>query len=254
MTQSYNLSQLANNLNTAGQLDATDGLVNAVPAANGGTGQSTYTVGDILYASGATALARLPDVATGNVLISGGVGAAPSYGKVNLTTAISGTLPIANGGTNGSATPTAGAVIYGTGTAYAATAAGTTGQLLTSQGSGVPIWSTVTGVTKFTSGLLAVPTAAGQYFTVAHGLGATPRQVRVVGYCNTASYGYSVGDEVELVISCADNGNVQVLPYANATNVGYFSGSAMVVGNLTNSYAATIINNTNWRIKVYAML
>lgn len=41
MTQAYNLSQLANNLNTAGQLDATDGLVNAVPVANGGTGGST---------------------------------------------------------------------------------------------------------------------------------------------------------------------------------------------------------------------
>lgn len=41
MTQAYNLSQLANNLNTAGQLDATDGLVNAVPLVNGGTGATT---------------------------------------------------------------------------------------------------------------------------------------------------------------------------------------------------------------------
>jgi hypothetical protein len=43
MTQAYNLSQLANNLNTSGQLDATDGLVNAVPIANGGTGASTQS-------------------------------------------------------------------------------------------------------------------------------------------------------------------------------------------------------------------
>lgn len=41
MTQAFNLSQLANNLNTSGQLDATDGLVNAVPIANGGTNAST---------------------------------------------------------------------------------------------------------------------------------------------------------------------------------------------------------------------
>lgn len=40
MTQAFNLSQLANNLNSSGQLDATDGLVNAVPIANGGTGAS----------------------------------------------------------------------------------------------------------------------------------------------------------------------------------------------------------------------
>jgi hypothetical protein len=41
MTQAYNLSQLANNLNSSGQLDATDGLVNSVPIANGGTGASS---------------------------------------------------------------------------------------------------------------------------------------------------------------------------------------------------------------------
>lgn len=41
MTQAYNLSQLANNLNSSGQLDAQDGLVNAVPIANGGTSAST---------------------------------------------------------------------------------------------------------------------------------------------------------------------------------------------------------------------
>lgn len=41
MTQAYNLSQLANNLDSSGRLDATDGLVNAVPVANGGTAAST---------------------------------------------------------------------------------------------------------------------------------------------------------------------------------------------------------------------
>lgn len=41
MTQAFNLSQLANNLNSSGQLDASDGLVNSLPVANGGTGAST---------------------------------------------------------------------------------------------------------------------------------------------------------------------------------------------------------------------
>jgi len=54
-------------------------------------------------------------------------------------------LSIANGGTNGSATPTAGAVPYGTGTAYAFTAAGTTGQVLTSNGSSAPTWAAASG-------------------------------------------------------------------------------------------------------------
>jgi hypothetical protein len=41
----------------------------------------------------------LAGVATGNALISGGIGVAPSYGKIGLTTHVSGVLPVANGGT-----------------------------------------------------------------------------------------------------------------------------------------------------------
>ena len=41
MTQSYNLSQLANNLNTSGQVLAASGLSGATSIANGGTGATT---------------------------------------------------------------------------------------------------------------------------------------------------------------------------------------------------------------------
>src|SRR3989338_1191424 len=81
------------------QIDLTNGVTGALPATNGCTGQSTYAVGDILYASAATVLSKLADVATGNALISGGVGVAPSWGKIDLTTHVSGILPTANGGT-----------------------------------------------------------------------------------------------------------------------------------------------------------
>jgi hypothetical protein len=73
-----------------------------VPATAGGTGQTSYAVGDLLYANTTTTLAKLADVATGNALISGGVGVAPSWGKIGLTTHVSGILPVANGGTNAS--------------------------------------------------------------------------------------------------------------------------------------------------------
>jgi hypothetical protein len=56
-------------------------------------------------------------------------------------------LAIAYGGTNSSATPTAGGSAYGTGTAYAFTAAGTAGQVLLSNGSSAPTWSGVSGGT-----------------------------------------------------------------------------------------------------------
>jgi hypothetical protein len=126
------------------------GLSATLVATSGGTGQSSYAVGDILYASTTTALSKLADVATGNALISGGVGVAPSWGKIGLTTHVSGTLPIANGGTNATATPTAGGAVYGTGTAYAITAAGTAGQVLTSNGASAPTWGAAPTATAVT--------------------------------------------------------------------------------------------------------
>jgi hypothetical protein len=70
-----------------------------IGAIYGGTGFGSYTVGDLLFADTSTSLAKLADVAVGNALISGGVGSAPSYGKIGLATHVSGTLPVANGGT-----------------------------------------------------------------------------------------------------------------------------------------------------------
>lgn len=74
-------------------------LTNALPATSGGTGQTGYTTGDLLVATTGTTVGKLSDVATGSVLISGGVGVAPAYGKVGLTTHVVGTLPVTNGGT-----------------------------------------------------------------------------------------------------------------------------------------------------------
>ena len=59
-------------------------------------------------------------------------------------------LPIASGGTNSTATPTSGGVGYGTGTAHAYTAVGTTGQVLTSNGSGAPTWASAPSPTGST--------------------------------------------------------------------------------------------------------
>jgi hypothetical protein len=123
----------------------------AIAAVYGGTGLTSYAIGDLVYADTTTTLAKLADVATGNALISGGVGAAPSWGKIGLATHVSGTLPVANGGTNSTATPTNGGVAYGTGTAYAFNSAGTSGQLLTSAGAGVPTWTSQSSITAGTA-------------------------------------------------------------------------------------------------------
>jgi hypothetical protein len=81
------------NQNTTG---TAAGLSATLVATSGGTGQSSYAVGDLLYASTTTALSKLSDVATGNALISGGVSTAPSWGKIGLATHVSGNLPVTN--------------------------------------------------------------------------------------------------------------------------------------------------------------
>ena len=79
----------------------------------GGTGITSYGIGDIIVAAGPTALSKVPDVIQGNALISGGVGATPTYGKIGLTTHISGILPLENGGTGAISAPEATSALLG---------------------------------------------------------------------------------------------------------------------------------------------
>lgn len=59
-----------------------------------------------------------------------------------------GQLSIARGGTNSTATPTAGGVAYGTGSAYAFSAQGSSGQFLISGGTGAPTWTSTVPATS----------------------------------------------------------------------------------------------------------
>ncbi|MBK7131947.1 MAG: hypothetical protein IPH69_03715 [Bacteroidales bacterium] len=77
-------------------------------------------------------------MATGNVLISGGAGAPPTYGKVGLTTHVSGVLPIINGGTN-SSTPLSGkSLMVSNGSAIVQAPLMTDGQIIVGKNGDAP--------------------------------------------------------------------------------------------------------------------
>lgn len=114
----------------------------------GGTGQTSYTTGDILYASASNTLAKLPVGAANRFLQSDGVPGNIGWGQVSLTAAVAGTLPVANGGT-ARTSHTAYAVICGgttaTGAQQSVASVGTSGQVLTSNGAGaLPTFETLT--------------------------------------------------------------------------------------------------------------
>jgi hypothetical protein len=234
----------------------------AVSAPLGGTGQTSYAVGDLIYADTTTSLAKLADVAVGNALISGGVSAAPSWGKIGMATHVDGTLPIANGGTNTTATPTNGGITYGTGSAQAYSVAGTSGQVLQSNGAAAPTWlsqssiaagSATLATTATTANATAAALTAGTYLTSGGTFnGSTARTFAVdATTTNTASKvvardgsgNFSAGT-ITATLSGAASSATNATFASSATNAS-FATNATFASSATNASFASNSGNTN---------
>jgi len=150
-------------------ISLTSDVTGTLPIANGGTGTTSTTftnlttnvTGVLPLLNGGTGVTTPALVAGTNVTITGSWpnqtinASGSSGGSVTAVSAssplassggtspnisLTGTVPIANGGTNSTATPTAGGVGYGTGTAHAYTSAGISGYFLQSNGASAPTW------------------------------------------------------------------------------------------------------------------
>lgn len=147
--------------------------IGTLAVANGGTGLASYAVGDLIYANGTASLTKLAAAASGNVLKSG---TAPSWGKVALASDISGTLPVANGGTG-------------------LTSPGTSQNVLTSIGSG---WasSPLPAASSTASGIIELATTAEVQTGTDAARAITPSSLRegaLVQHPTTYNYSSSSG-------------------------------------------------------------
>jgi hypothetical protein len=98
--------------------------ITSLAVADGGTGQSSaLTQYGLIYGSTTTAMASTA-AGTSTQVLHGNASGAPTFSAVSLTADVSGTLPLANGGTGVTTAPAAAAVLLGY--TSTATAAGTT--------------------------------------------------------------------------------------------------------------------------------
>jgi len=131
----------------------TSGGIPYFSSASAWASSAALTLNGVVYGGGAGASpASTAAGTTGQVLIAT-TSNAPSWGQVPLGTGVTGTLPVANGGTGQSTALTQYGVVYGSSTtAMGNTAAGTTGQVLIATTSAAPSW----GQVSLTAGVTGV--------------------------------------------------------------------------------------------------
>lgn len=100
MTQAFNLSQLANNTNTSGQINADTAIYNTVNVDNGGTGAATLTANNVLLGNGTSPVQTVAPSTTGNVLTSNGTTwiSAPASAAVTSVNGATGAVIVAASG------------------------------------------------------------------------------------------------------------------------------------------------------------
>ena len=160
---------------------------------------------------------------------------------------VAGIVAIANGGTNSTAAATAGGIGYGTGTAHAYTGAGTSGQVLSSNGAGVPTWITPSsGGIPYTGATAAVDLGAFNLkvngMTVGRGLNlSTDNNVgigkNVLTSVTGGSYLTAVGHE-SLYSNTTGYNNTAIGSAALKANTGGLANTAIGSNSLSNNTTA----------------
>jgi len=170
------------------------------------------------------------------------------------------TISMTYGGTGASLLPTAGASVYSTGTALALTAAGTSGQVLVSGGSGSPTWNTTLTSVSLVTPALGTPTSG--VLTNTTGYPASTLAGTTLASNVTASSLTSVGTlatlAVTAIISGSINGNAanitatsntSLTSLANVTTLGTIAAFTATAANISSLGVGTPSSGTSGEIR-----
>ena len=185
--------------------------------ANGGTGVGTFANNSVVI--GGSMLSGLTGT-TGQVLTLDNSNA-PTFGKVNLgaTAAITGTLPVANGGSGLTATPTNGQILVGNGTGF------TLSNLIA--GSGITVANTAGTITVSASGGSAITALTGDL--TASGTGSVSATL--------ANSGVAAGTYAKMTVDA--KGRVTAGGTLAATDLPVFSAALITSGTLAVANGGT---------------
>ena len=160
-----------------------------------------------------------------------------SSSAVDLASAdVTGVLPIANGGTNTNTLGSAGSVAYSNGTAYAFSSVGSSGQCLTSGGTGAPTWATCDGTSS-------------SYWNLSNGaLSAGNTTIDLlVGGTSTTSANFAltgIASDAPVATLAASTNSGLSLDAANATLQSTRNNTLTIGGNTTGNITLSPLNGS----------
>jgi hypothetical protein len=219
-------------LDVAGDINVSTGhnfYINGVAlTAGGGTVTSVTSNSDIGVATGTTTpvLTLNSGTAANQIVKLNGSAQLPAVDGSLVTllnpSNLSAVVPLNKGGTGAIITPVNGGIVYSNATTMAVTPTGTSGQVLTSSGAGVPTWSTPSSALTSLNGLI------------------TSVQTFANGILGTAPSFNSVSGIHTLNIPMSANSSVTAGLLSNADYVTFKNGSATAAGSIPSALLSSV--------------